>query len=48
MESLAKANYPYFPISILLKHKFNTQQIIQGYTGKVLFIIAENDSVIPY
>ena len=48
MKSLAQANYPYFPISLLLKHTFNTVQYISDYTGKTLILVAENDTVIPY
>jgi hypothetical protein len=48
MESLAKENYQYFPISLLLKHRFLSTQYISSYTGNILILVAENDMVIPY
>jgi pimeloyl-ACP methyl ester carboxylesterase len=47
IENVAKAVYPAFPISLLLKDKFASNRRIGGLKIPVLFILAENDDVVP-
>jgi pimeloyl-ACP methyl ester carboxylesterase len=47
LENVARAVYPAFPISLLLKDKFASNTRIGGLKIPVLFILAENDNVVP-
>lgn len=47
LETLAKKFYPYYPVSILLKHKFPSFKYIQNYDKHVLVLIAEHDEIVP-
>jgi uncharacterized protein len=47
MESLARENYPIFPVSLLLKHKFLASQYASKKTNTLLCIYAGRDTVIP-
>lgn len=47
IENVAKKQFPIFPISLLLKDKFDSASRVPGVTSKTLVIIAENDEVIP-
>jgi uncharacterized protein len=47
IENVARAVYPAFPISLLLRDKFTSNTRIGGLKIPVLFILAENDDVVP-
>ena len=45
--SLAKQKYPYLPIDLLLKHKFNSIKYISKIKIPVAVIEVENDTTVP-
>ena len=45
--SVAKNNYPIYPVSLLLKERFDSLSLIGSVTAKTLMIIAEKDRIIP-
>jgi len=47
IENVARAAYPAFPISLLLKDKFASNTRIGGLKIPVLFNLAEHDDVVP-
>lgn len=47
IENVAKHQFPYFPISLLLKDKFDSTSRVKDVSAKSLLIIAEKDEVIP-
>lgn len=47
IENVAKKQFPIFPISLLLKDKFDSVSRVPNVKAKTLVIIAENDEVIP-
>lgn len=46
IESLAQKTYPVYPMSILLKDKYDSISRVQQITADTLLLVAENDSVI--
>ena len=47
IENIAKYKYPFFPIHLLLKYKFNETKFISKTTSPVYIIALKNDNVIP-
>jgi len=47
IENVAKKAFPVFPVSLLLKDKFNSVGHVAGIAAPVLVVIAENDEIIP-
>lgn len=47
MISLAKENVPYVPVSLILKHQFNSISRAPSIKIPMLALVAENDRVIP-
>ncbi len=47
IENMAQNRYPIFPISLLLKDKFNSASRIRDIDSATLIILAEYDTVIP-
>ena len=47
ISSMAKSNYPIFPIDILLKHKFESLKYIQEVKNPVVLFEVKGDKVIP-
>jgi len=47
IENIAKSQYPFFPISILLTDKFDSVNRANQITAKTLVLLAENDEIIP-
>ncbi len=45
---VARSNYPVYPISWLLKDDFDNVELLQEYTGPVLILHAEQDTVVPF
>ena len=44
---LARSTYPIFPVSLLMKDKFNSVEYAASINVPVLAILAENDNLIP-
>ena len=47
IESVAKSNYPFYPISLLLKEKYDSLTRASAVTTDTLILIAEKDRIIP-
>lgn len=47
LEHIAQDQYPIYPISILLKDKYNSARRIKDIKSDTLIILAEHDTVIP-
>ena len=47
IEAVAKNNYPFYPISMLLKEKYNSIGRAASITSQTLMLIAANDRIIP-
>ena len=47
IEHIAQDHYPIYPMSLLLKDKYNSSQRIKDIKADTLIILAENDAVIP-
>lgn len=47
IENVAKKHFPVFPISLLLKDKFDSASRVERVTAKTLILIAESDRTIP-
>lgn len=47
IEHIAQDYYPIYPMSLLLKDKYNSSQQIKYIKSETLIILAENDTVIP-
>jgi len=48
IENIAQDTYPIYPMSIMLRDKFNSYNRIKNIKSPTLIIIAENDNIIPY
>lgn len=48
IKEVAKHYYPFLPISLLLRHPFDSVQNLQGKKIPTLILVAEKDEVIPY
>jgi fermentation-respiration switch protein FrsA (DUF1100 family) len=46
LEEVAKARFPWLPVSLLLRDKFDNIAALAAYRGPVAFVIAENDEVV--
>ena len=47
IEAIAKEQYPAFPVSLLLKDKYDSASRISGIGALTLIILAEHDAIIP-
>ncbi len=47
LEAVAKNAYPFMPVSILLRHRFNSLERAAAITRPALFLVAENDRLVP-
>ena len=47
VESVAKGIYPYLPISLMLKHRFDSRARAPGIKAPLLCLVASDDRVIP-
>ena len=47
VESVAKGIYPWLPISLMLKHRFDSLSLAPGIKAPLLCLVASNDRVIP-
>jgi uncharacterized protein len=47
VENIARNQYKFFPVKLLLKHKFKTEQYIDNVNTPIMFIATDNDGVIP-
>lgn len=46
IKNIAKRNYKYFPVSLLMKHPFSTVQYISQVSVPILMLAAEKDEII--
>ena len=47
MEDLARANFPFIPVRLLLKHKFNVMPKAASADNPMLTIAASDDGIVP-
>ncbi len=47
MTTTASVHYPLLPISLILTERYPSDKLLQNYPGKVAFMIAEKDQIIP-
>jgi len=47
IESVAEGVYPYLPISLMLRHRFDSLSRAPGITAPLLCLVASDDRVIP-
>lgn len=47
IQNVAQSKFWFLPAYFLIKDKWNTVKSIEGYLGKTMLIVAENDNVIP-
>ncbi len=47
LASAASAHYPWLPVNLLIRHRFDSMEKLRNYHGPVAFVIAANDSTIP-
>jgi uncharacterized protein len=47
IEDIARSNFPFLPVSLLLKHKFNVLPLAAVSGNPMLTIIASDDTIIP-
>ena len=47
MTKVAKRHYPFFPIDLLLRHRFESIQLAPALTSPVLMLVADEDSIVP-
>lgn len=43
----ASSHYPWLPVSLLLRTRFNSEKNLENFSGPVAFIVAKNDNVVP-
>ncbi len=48
MTDAAKAFYPYIPVGLLLKDKFNNEEKIRNINAPVLIMHGEADQIVPF
>ena len=47
LESVAKRHYPFAPVSLFLRHRFDSLDLAPRIGVPMLCIVAERDSIIP-
>jgi esterase/lipase len=47
IENIAKSKFPYLPISLILKHKFQAIKWVESIQAKVALLLVENENVVP-
>ena len=47
LRAVAAVHYPWLPVSLLLRHPFDSLDAAPGVTAPVQFLLAESDSVVP-
>jgi len=48
MVSVGKSHYPFFPVSILLKDKYESDNKIKNIKSPILIMHGEADKVVPF
>ena len=48
MESTAKIYYPYLPVKLLLKDKYNSISKIQAISTPILIMHGKKDDIVPF
>lgn len=47
LAAVARVHYPWLPVGLLLRDRFDTTAVLQGYRGPVVVVIAAADEIIP-
>lgn len=47
LTDVARSHYPFLPVNLLLRDRFENEIALQSFTGPVAFVLAENDAVVP-
>lgn len=47
LTEVARAHYPFLPVNLLLRDRFDNAAILNTFDGPVAFVLAENDTVVP-
>ncbi len=47
VESIARDRYPFFPLSLMIKDKYDSLRSVPHIKAKTIMLIAENDTMIP-
>jgi pimeloyl-ACP methyl ester carboxylesterase len=48
IQAIAQKQYPVFPITLLLRDKFDSLSRVKNISAKTLVLLAENDFIIPF
>jgi pimeloyl-ACP methyl ester carboxylesterase len=47
MANVAKRHYPFFPVDLLLRHRFESVRLAPAIISPVLLLVASEDSIVP-
>ncbi len=47
LASVGRHHYPYLPVNLLLRDRFNNKRSLEAYNARIAFVVAEQDQVIP-
>jgi len=47
MASVASHHYPWLPVSLILKDRYESRLALESYKGRLVVVLAENDRVVP-
>ncbi|MFZ4536966.1 alpha/beta hydrolase [Propionivibrio sp.] len=47
IESIAHHHYPWLPVGLIMRDRYDSVANLSGYNGRVAVIIAEHDSIVP-
>ncbi len=47
LPSAARGHYPWLPVGLLLRHRFDSVRHLECFHGRVAFILAANDTTVP-
>lgn len=47
LADVGQAHYPFFPVKLLLRERYDNRGALAGYSGPVAILLAERDEVVP-
>lgn len=47
LPAVGRHHYPFLPVDLLLRDRFDNQRALRDYNGPVAFVVAEQDRVVP-
>lgn len=47
LETVAKRHFPYLPMGLILREKYDSISNLSGFRGPLAVVVAENDEIIP-